>query len=100
MTVVELTPRTRTGLHAAAVECHIANLPLDHWQSPVVVVLQENDVSRTVGVVTLIMLGPIRLLAVFHHLETLTIWTLHMHKSHRPSSSETVNVYAHHSIMQ
>ncbi len=76
--------------HAAAVERHVDNLPLDRWQSPFVVVLQEKDAPRTGGVVTAIALGPISLLAVFHHIDTLTIWTLDVHKSHSPSPSATV----------
>src|SRR5882724_12835379 len=73
--------------HATAIERHVDDLLFHRWQTPFVVVLKEENRPRTVGIVATIALGSIGLLPVLHDIDTVTVGTLHMHKSHPPSPS-------------
>ena len=71
--------------HATAIERHVDDLLSHRGQTPLVLVLQEENGARTVSIVTAIALGAIGLFPVLHHISTVTIRTLHLHKSHSRS---------------
>src|SRR5690242_11617777 len=50
--------------HATAIERHVDDLLFHRWQTPFVVVLKEENRTRTVGIVATIALGSIGLLPV------------------------------------
>jgi hypothetical protein len=76
--------------HATAVERQIHDALFDRWQASGIMVLQEKDASGTVRIVTPIALGAIRLLAIFDHVDPLTLGALHRHNRHyrSPSTSD------------
>src|SRR6266436_1014187 len=80
--------------HATAVEGHVDNLLFHRWQTPFVLVLYEENGARTVTIVTAIALGAIGLFPVLHHIGTVTIGTLHLHKSHSMSPTRSCGLCA------
>jgi hypothetical protein len=68
--------------HATAIECHVDDRLLHGWPTPLVVGLSEENGARTVTLVPAIALGSMGWLPVLHHIGTVTIGTLHLHKSH------------------
>src|SRR6266446_8656176 len=81
--------------HAAAIERHVDDLLSHRGQTPFVLVLQEENGARTVTIVAAIALGAIGLFSVLHHIGTVTIRTLHLHKSHRRSPTRNCGICAH-----
>src|SRR5215831_10330761 len=57
-------------------------------------VLEEENGPWTVPIVTAIALGPIGLFPVLHHIGTVTIGTLHLHKSHSTSPTRNCGICA------
>src|SRR5215831_19960042 len=57
-------------------------------------VLEEENGPWTVPIVTAIALGPIGLFPVLHHIGTVTIGTLHLHKSHSTSPTRNCDICA------
>src|SRR5215471_8913649 len=89
-----INDRRRTDLedaddipHPTAIERHGDDLLFDRGQAPLVRVLEEEKGARTVTIVAPVALRPIGLLAIWHHIDTLTLGTVHVYKSHRPSPS-------------
>jgi hypothetical protein len=52
---------------------------------------KETTHERPPSIVAAIALRPVGLLPVLHHIDTLTLGTLHVHKRHRPSPSSLRN---------
>src|SRR5712691_1489046 len=77
--------------HATAIERHVDDLLFHRGQTPFVLVLEEENRARTLTIITAIALHPIGLLPELHHIDTLTLGTLHIHKSHRPFPSSLRN---------
>jgi hypothetical protein len=77
--------------HATAVERQVHDSLFDLWQASGIVVLQQKEAPGTVGIVTPIALGAIRLLAIFDHGDSVTLGALHRPNRHHrsPLISET-----------
>ena len=89
-----INDRRRTDLedaddipHSTAIERHGDDLLFDRRQAPFVSVLEEKNGARTVTIVAPVALRPIGLLALLHHIATLTRGTEHVYKGSRPSPS-------------
>src|SRR2546426_9519432 len=80
--------------HTTAIERHIDDLLFHGRQPPFVLVLQEENGARTVTTVAAIALGAIGLFPVLHHISTVTIRTLHLHKSHSTSPTRSCGLCA------
>jgi hypothetical protein len=81
--------------HPTAIARHVDALLFHGWQPRCVVVLSKTNDARTVGIVAAIALGPIGLCPVLHHLGTVTIGTLHLHKSHSMTQTMSDGMCAH-----
>src|SRR5262245_53641897 len=65
--------------HPTAIERHVDDLLFDCRQAPFVRVLEEENGARTVPIIAPVALRPIGLLAILHHIATLTLGTVHVH---------------------
>src|SRR5262249_9838288 len=63
-------------------ERHVHHLLFHRRKARVVPVLYEENVPRAVGVVTAVALWAMALLAVPHHIDTLTVWTMDQYIGH------------------
>src|SRR5262245_62764655 len=68
--------------YATAVERQVHDSLFDLWQASGVVVLQQKDAPGTVRIVTPIALGAISLLAIFDHVDPVTLRALRSHNRH------------------
>jgi hypothetical protein len=86
--------------YAPADERQVHDSLFDLWQASGMVVLQQKDAPGTVRIVTLIALGAIRLLAIFDHVEPVTLGALHRHNRYHlsPSRSETFVLRGYHTV--
>ena len=80
--------------HTTAIERHVDDLLFHGRQPPFVVIVSKKNDARTVGIVAAIALGPIGLFPVLHHLGTVTIGTLRLHKSHSMSPTRSYGICA------
>jgi hypothetical protein len=86
--------------YATAVERQVHDSLFDLWQASGIVVLQQKDAPGTVRIITPIALGAIRLLAIFDHVEPVTLGALHRHNRHHlsPSRNETFVLGGYHTV--
>jgi len=92
MTVAELTRKTTDDIpHTTPIERHVDNLLFHRGQTPLVLVLYEENGARTRTIVTAIALRPMGLLPELHHIDTVTLGTLPVDKCHTPFPSSLRN---------
>src|SRR5229473_3186128 len=73
--------------HTTPIERHVDNLLLHRGQTPLALVLYEENGARTRTIVTAIALRPMGLLPELHHIDTVTLGTLPVDKCHTPFPS-------------
>ena len=68
-------------------ERHVDDRLFHRGQTPLVLVLEEENGAWTREIVAAIALGPIGLLPVLHDIDTVTLGPWHVDKRHTPSPS-------------